>query len=111
MFDCVIPTRNGRKGQVFTWTGPLNVKNATYKEDFKPIDEHCGCYACRNFTRAYIRHLFQADEILGLRLGSLHNLYFYHELVAKIRGNIKNGTFDSWKKMFKSKYQSVVNVN
>jgi queuine tRNA-ribosyltransferase len=111
MFDCVIPTRNGRKGQVFTWSGPLNLRNATYKEDFRPIDEYCGCYVCRNFTRAYIRHLFQADEILGLRLGSLHNLYFYHELVAQIRENIKNGTFASWKKMFKSKYQSVVNVN
>lgn len=111
MFDCVIPTRNGRKGQVFTWTGPLNVKNAIYKTDFRPIDEHCDCYVCRNFTRAYIRHLLQADEILGLRLGSLHNLYFYHELVAKIRENIKNGTFASWKKMFKSKYQFVVNVN
>lgn len=107
MFDCVIPTRNGRKGQVFTWNGPLNVKNATYKEDFRPIDESCGCYACRNFTRAYIRHLFQSDEILGLRLGSLHNLYFYHELVAKIREGIKSGTFHSWKKEFELKYNSL----
>ncbi|MFQ6114494.1 MAG: tRNA guanosine(34) transglycosylase Tgt, partial [bacterium] len=98
MFDCVIPTRNGRKGQVFTWNGPINVKNATYKEDFRPIDENCQCYACRNFARAYIRHLLQADEILGLRLGSLHNLYFYHELVGNIRESICDGNFQSWRR-------------
>ncbi|MFQ5640498.1 MAG: tRNA guanosine(34) transglycosylase Tgt, partial [bacterium] len=82
MFDCVIPTRNGRKGQVFTWAGTLNIKNAQFKEDFQPIDQNCGCYTCQNFSRAYLRHLLQADEILGMRLGSVHNLFFYHELVA-----------------------------
>jgi queuine tRNA-ribosyltransferase len=111
MFDCVIPTRNGRKGQVFTWNGPLNIKNATYKEDFQPIDESCGCYTCRNFSRAYIRHLIQADEILGLRLGSLHNLYFYHKLVKQIRESICNGHFQLWKKEFKNNYQTSKEAN
>ncbi|MFQ5705885.1 MAG: tRNA guanosine(34) transglycosylase Tgt [bacterium] len=106
LFDCVIPTRNGRKGQVFTWNGPMNIKNAIYKQDFQPIDENCGCYACRNFSRAYIRHLFQADEILGLRLGSLHNLFFYHELVGQIRTSIRRGEFQAWKHDFKQNYQA-----
>lgn len=104
MFDCVIPTRNGRKGQVFTWDGPINIKNAVYKEDFHPIDETCGCYACLNFTRAYIRHLFQADEILGLRLASLHNLYFYNKLMTEMRNNIEYGNFEDWKKKFEGRY-------
>ncbi|MFQ5769451.1 MAG: tRNA guanosine(34) transglycosylase Tgt [bacterium] len=111
MFDCVIPTRNGRKGQVFTWNGALNVKNACYKEDFRPIDESCGCYVCLNFTRAYIRHLFQTGEILGFRLGSLHNLYFYHKLVSKIRETIINGIFSSWKNEFISQYNTTDREN
>ncbi len=106
MFDCVIPTRNGRKGHIFTWNGPLRVKNAVYKEDFRPLDEKCGCYACMNFTRAYIRHLLHADEILGLRLGSIHNLYFYHSMVAKMRESIINGTFNTWKNHFLNDYVS-----
>lgn len=105
MFDCVIPTRNGRKGQVFTWQGPMTIKNATFKADFEPIDVNCRCYVCQNFTRAYIRHLFQADEILALRLGSLHNLYFYHELVAKMRRSIEEQRFNEWRKGFYEKYQ------
>ncbi|MFQ5863930.1 MAG: tRNA guanosine(34) transglycosylase Tgt [bacterium] len=111
MFDCVIPTRNGRKGQVFTWHGPMNIKNAIYKEDFQPIDENCACYTCRNFSRAYIRHLIQADEILGLRLGSLHNLYFYHELVRDIRESICNGNFQLWKREFKERYNASIDNN
>jgi len=104
MFDCVLPTRNGRKGQVFTWAGPMNVKNAAFKSDFTPIDETCPCYACANFSRAYIRHLFNAGEILSLRLMSLHNLHFYHQLVATARQEIKNGSFLQWKKDFLSLY-------
>lgn len=104
MFDCVIPTRNGRKGQVFTWSGTMNLRNLRYKDEFKPIDEACGCYTCSNFTRAYLRHLYQADEILGLRLGSLHNLYFYHGLVSAIRQSVENGNFHSWSKKFLDKY-------
>ncbi len=106
MFDCVIPTRNGRKGQVFSWSGPMNLRNARYKQDFRPIDDQCGCYACQNFTRAYLRHLFHSDEILGLRLGSLHNIYFYHSLLAKIRDAIKAGRFENWKREFQRTYQT-----
>lgn len=105
MFDCVLPTRNARKGQVFTWNGPVNLKNATHKEDFQPIDESCSCYACLNFTRAYLRHLFQAEEILGMRLATLHNLYFYHNLVEKCRSSIDEGSFKSWKKDFYNQYK------
>lgn len=106
MFDCVIPTRNGRKGQFFTWGGPVNIRNAGFKNDFRPIDERCGCYACRKFSRAYIRHLFHSGEILGLRLGSLHNLYFYHELMGQIRRSIDSGKFDSFRRDFYIKYNS-----
>ena len=81
MFDCVIPTRNGRNGTVFTWQGRLVIKNAIYRDDPRPIDEQCDCYACRKFSRAYIRHLFQAGEILAPRLATLHNIHFYLSLI------------------------------
>jgi len=106
MFDCVMPTRNGRKGTVFTWSGPLVVKNATYKNDFSPIDPECGCYTCRNFSRAYIRHLFKAGEILGMRLASLHNLYFYLQLVKKARQSILANNYSKWKQEFLEIYFS-----
>ncbi len=111
MFDCVLPTRNARKGQVFTWDGPMNVKNAFYKADFRPIDENCDCIACRNFTRAYIRHLIHAGEVLGLRLTTMHNLHFYHDLVAVCRREIQNGTFASWSKSFLSTYRHTIQPN
>jgi queuine tRNA-ribosyltransferase len=107
MFDCVLPTRNGRNGTVFTWSGPLVVKNAVYKEDFQPIDANCQCYTCRNFSRAYIRHLFQAQEILALRLATLHNLYFYLELVREARKAILRNEFLSWQQHFFSNYQVI----
>lgn len=97
MFDCVMPTRNARNANVFTWNGTLSMRNAKYKDDFKPLDENCNCYACRNFTRAYIRHLFVAEEILALELASIHNLYFYLELVRKAREKIIEGSFNEWK--------------
>lgn len=106
MFDCVMPTRNGRKGTVFTRTGPLVVKNARYKKDFSPIDPECRCYTCRNFTRAYIRHLFKAEEILGMRLASLHNLYFYLELMRQARESILLDQYLYWKKAFLEQYFS-----
>lgn len=106
MFDCVLPTRNGRNGTVFTWNGPLVVKNAVYKADFRPIDENCQCYTCQNFTRSYIRHLFQAQEILALRLATLHNLYFYLELVREARKAILRGEFLNWEQLFFSNYQN-----
>jgi len=105
MFDCVIPTRNGRKGSVFTWQGPLIIKNAEFKDDFSPIDERCRCYTCRNFTRAYLRHLFKAEEILGMRLISLHNLYFYLELVGAARQAILEDRFSEWMNDFYHNYQ------
>ncbi len=106
MFDCVMPTRNGRKGTVFTRNGPLVVKNATFKADFEPIDTECQCYACRNFSRAYIRHLFKAEEILGMRLASLHNLYFYLELVKNARRAIYQNRYPEWKNSFLNQYFS-----
>ena len=81
MFDCVVPTRNGRNGQAFTAAGDLQLRNAIYKEDFRPIDQSCDCFACKHHTRAYIRHLFNTEELLGLRLVSLHNLRFYVRLI------------------------------
>lgn len=105
MFDCVMPTRNGRKGMVFTWQGPLIVKNATYAEDFSPIDENCQCYTCRHFSRAYLRHLFKAEEILGMRLASLHNLYFYLELMSKARQAIIDDRYESWMGDFFNHYK------
>ena len=101
LFDCVVPTRNGRNGQAFTRHGELQLRNAPYREDFLPIDEKCGCYTCRTHTRAYIRHLFNTNEILGLRLVSLHNTHFYVTLVADTRKAICENRFEKFKKEFK----------
>lgn len=97
MFDCVMPTRNARNANVFTWNGTLSMRNAKYKDDFKPLDENCNCYTCRNFSRAYLRHLFVAEEILALELASIHNLYFYLDIVRKAREKIIDGSFNAWK--------------
>ncbi|MDP2912853.1 MAG: tRNA guanosine(34) transglycosylase Tgt, partial [Candidatus Omnitrophota bacterium] len=104
MFDCVVPTRNGRNGQAFTWGGDLQLRNAKYKEDFYPIDEACGCYACRTYTRAYIRHLFNTEELLGLRLVSLHNICFYVKLMELSRQAIREDRFDKFKDEFVKGY-------
>lgn len=104
MMDCVLPTRIARNGTVFTSEGRLVIKNARYKEDFSPLDHNCNCYTCKNYTRAYIRHLFNVDEILGLRLATIHNLYFLIELMEKIRESIKNDNFKSLKDDFYRKY-------
>ncbi len=100
MFDCVIPTRNARNGQFFTWSGRVNILNGRYKDDFLPVDESCTCYACKTFTRAYLRHLFKLNEILALRMASLHNVTFYLSLMERIRSEINAGTFASWSKEF-----------
>lgn len=97
MFDCVMPTRNARNANVFTWSGTLSMRNAKYKNDFTPLYEKCNCYACRNYTRAYLRHLFIAEEILALELASIHNLYFYLHLVTTARKHIIDGDFFEWK--------------
>jgi queuine tRNA-ribosyltransferase len=104
MFDCVVPTRNGRNGQAFTWNGELQLRNAEYKEDFTPIDKDCTCMACRNYTRAYIRHLFNTQELLGLRLVSLHNIHFYVKLIELSRDAIKEDRFGDFRKTFTEKY-------
>jgi len=105
MFDCVMPTRNGRNGTAFTARGKLAVKNGAFKEDFRPIEEGCGCAACRHYTRAYLRHLFNAGEVLGLRLVTCHNLYFYHQLMRRIREAIAAGTFERFRREFIERYQ------
>jgi len=97
MFDCVIPTRNARNGTVFTKKGKVVIKAAKYKEDENPIDNNCSCYSCNNFSRAYIRHLFNVNEILGLKLATLHNVHFYLWLVGEARKQIMNDSFFEWK--------------
>ena len=104
MFDCVLPTRIGRNGTVLTYNGKIIVRDAKYAEDFRPIDENCGCYACRNFSRAYIRHLIKAGEIFGLRLTSIHNIYFLLDLMKQIRNAIINNNLLDFRNEFYEKY-------
>ena len=96
MFDCVLPTRNARNGQLFTSKGLINITNKSHKETFKPLDANCNCYTCSNFTLAYLRHLYNIKEILAFRLGTIHNLTYYMSLMKTIRKNIESGTFSSW---------------
>ncbi len=107
MFDCVLPTRNARNGTVFTWEGRMVLKNATYKEDFRPIDETCTCAVCRNHSRAYIRHLFSVGEVLALRLATYHNIHFYLELVRRAREAILRGAFKKFREDFYSRYEVI----
>ena len=97
-FDCVYPTRNGRHGHAYTNFGKINLLNARFETDDRPIEEGCGCPACRNFSRAYIRHLLKAGEMLGLRLMVLHNLYFYNHLMEEIRLAIEEHRYSEFKK-------------
>jgi len=97
MFDCVLPTRNGRNGMAFTSLGKLTLKNSIYKEDFRSLDPDCGCYTCQSFSRAYLRYLFQSKEILGMQLLTLHNLSFYVSLLRDARSAILEGQFALWK--------------
>ncbi len=105
-FDCVMPSRNARHGNIFTWHGKMNLLNEKYKRDPRPIDENCGCPACRAYSRSYIRHLFKAGEILGMRLAVLHNLYFYNELMQKIRDALDEGRYEE----FYRKYRDILGV-
>jgi queuine tRNA-ribosyltransferase len=98
MFDCVMPTRNGRNGMLFTWNGVINIRNKKWANDFSPLDEQNPCDASRNYSKAYVRHLFVAGEILGMTLASIHNLRFYLELVKAARGQILKGTYGAWKR-------------
>ncbi len=106
MFDCVMPTRNARNGTLFTHYGRLNIKAAKHKFSNEPIDKECDCYTCRNFNRGYIRHLYNAQEITALILGTIHNLRFYNKLMEDIRTSIKENKFKEFKKEFYEKYQS-----
>ena len=104
MFDCVLPTRLARHGNAFTRNGKINIKNNKYKEDFQPIDESCDCYTCKNFTRAYVRHLITANETNGGRLLSIHNIRFLIKMTEEIRTSIENGNFQEYKEEFINKY-------
>ena len=100
LFDCVLPTRNARNGQLFTSVGRINIKNARYAEDDRPLDPACGCYTCRTCSRAYLRHLFQAGEINSSTLNTLHNLHFYLDTLRQIRDAIAFGRFESFRLAF-----------
>lgn len=99
-FDCVMPSRNARHGFIFTWNGTINLMNQKFERDSAPIDLNCQCEACRNYSKGYIRHLFKAKEMLGLRLAVIHNLYFYNELMAKIRQAIEGDYFEEFRKKY-----------
>ena len=104
MFDCVLPTRVARNGTAFTTKGTYSIKGGGYKADFRPIEEGCVCFACRNFTRAYIRHLLNVNEILGLRLVSVHNSHMYLQVMADIRAHLAAGTFGEFRRQFAATY-------
>jgi queuine tRNA-ribosyltransferase len=96
LFDCVLPTRNGRNGTLFTTAGPMNIRLARFADDQAPVDAECACYTCRTFSRAYLRHLATTNEMLGAQLASLHNLAFYQQLMREMRSAIESGTFAAW---------------
>lgn len=102
-FDCVMPARNARHGRLFTWEGAINMKNAKYIYDDKPIDPHCDCPVCRRYTRSYIHHLFKAEEMLAMRLAVMHNLYFYNKLAERIREALDQGCFEDFRKEYSEK--------
>ena len=104
LFDCVAPTRNGRNGTAFTPDGPVNIRNAAYREDARPLDETCDCEACTTFSRGYLRHLFQAEELLGLRLLSLHNVRYLIRLAGEMRAAIRDGSFPRWAEEWRRRY-------
>jgi queuine tRNA-ribosyltransferase len=106
MFDCVIPTRNARTGFLYTHHGIVRIRNSQYSEDTGPIDEHCGCYTCRHYSRAYLRHLDKCGEILGLRLNTIHNLYYFQDLMSRIRAAIEADRYDEYSTQFYAQYQS-----
>ena len=98
LFDCVMPARNARHGKLFTWSGAINILNAKYELDDSPLDAKCDCPTCKNFSKAYLRHLFKSGEMLGMRLAVIHNLYFYNTLMKKIRDALDNGEFETFYK-------------
>lgn len=105
-FDCVMPARNGRHGHLFTWNGIINIKNEKYLTDDKPIDPECDCPVCRRYNKAYIRHLFKANEMLAMRFAVMHNLYFYNKLMENIRNSLEDGNFGE----FRGKYSKLLDT-
>ncbi len=105
-FDCVMPARNGRHGHLFTWGGIINIKNEKYQTDDKPIDPECDCPVCKRYNRAYIRHLFKANEMLAMRFAVMHNLYFYNKLMENIRNSLEDGSFGE----FRGKYSKLLDT-
>jgi queuine tRNA-ribosyltransferase len=104
MFDCVMPTRNARNGHIFTRNGILRLRNATYQDDTGPIDPECGCYTCQNYSRSYLRHLDKCTEILGARLNTIHNLYYYQELMQGLRASIAEGALNAFVEDFRRRF-------
>lgn len=104
-FDCVMPARNARHAKLYTWQGTLNMKNEKHKLEDRPVDPTCGCPLCKSFSRAYLRHLFAADEMLAMRLSVLHNLYFYNELMARIRTALDQGEFDRFRARYSGRLE------
>jgi queuine tRNA-ribosyltransferase len=107
MFDCVLPTRNARNGSLFTFNGKISIKQEKYKEDAASLEAGCCCEVCRNYSRAYLRHLYKANEILASRLNSFHNLWFFKQLMEKIRGSIIDGRFQEYKREFLAAYRQL----
>ena len=105
MFDCVLPSRSGRTGQIFTRHGVLNIKNARHRDDPRPLDENCSCPACRNYSRAYLHHVFKSQEIISSMLMTWHNLHYYQELMAGMRAAITAGEFGAFQSAFHSQRQ------
>jgi queuine tRNA-ribosyltransferase len=101
MFDCVIPTRNARNGHLFVGGGVIRIRNSRYRDDTRPLDENCGCYTCSRYSRAYLRHLAVCNEILGARLNTLHNLYFYQSLMRRLQQAIEKGELDNFARAFR----------
>jgi len=106
MFDCVLPTRNARNGSYFTRDGNLPIKQERFARDFGPVDPECNCKVCRSYSRAYLRHLFKSQEILGSMLASYHNLYFLHNMMAEIRVAISENRFEEYRTNFLKRYHS-----
>ena len=103
-FDCVMPARNGRHGHLYTWSGIININNEKYKTDAQPVDMDCNCAVCQKYSRSYLRHLFRAGEMLAMRFGVLHNLYFYNSLMERIRNALENGNYET----FRAKYSDIL---
>jgi queuine tRNA-ribosyltransferase len=106
MFDCVMPTRNARNGQLFTRFGTLNISNARHRLDTNPVETDCACYTCRHYSRAYLRHLYMNKELLAYRLNTIHNIHFYTHLMAQMRAAIASGEFSAYKNRFRADWNT-----